>query len=142
MTPDTAGALARLIPSLLVLLAALFAVRWWARRQGGGVSREVRVLSRTGLSRGAALVAVQVGERRLLLGVTDHAVNLVTELPAEPAELDVTDLQHTQHSSAAMDAADLPASLADMQGPRMGLVDRLREKTVRSAPPRPPRVRS
>lgn len=139
MTPETAGALGRLIPSLLVLLAALFAVRWWARRQGGAVAREVRVLSRTGLSRGASLVAVQVGAQRLLLGVTDHAVNLVAELPAEPAELDVTDLQHPP---AAMDAADLSSALRGTQGPRMGPLDRLREMTVRSAPPRPPRVPS
>lgn len=139
MTPETTSALARLIPSLLVLLAALFAVRWWARRQGGVVAREVRVLSRTGLSRGASLVAVQVGAQRLLLGVTDHAVNLVAELPADAAELDVTDVQH---SSAAMDAADLSSALRGTQGPRMGLIDRLREKTVRSAPPRPPRVPS
>lgn len=139
MTPETTGALARLIPSLLVLLAALFAVRWWARRQGGAVAREVRVLNRTGLSRGASLVAVQVGAQRLLLGVTDHAVNLVAELPAEPAELDVTDLQHVP---AAMDAAGLFPAPRGTQGPRMGPLDRLREMTVRSSPPRSPRAPS
>lgn len=135
MTPETGDALARLIPSLVVLVGALLAVRWWARRQGGVVSRDVRVLSRTGLSRGAVLVTVQAGERRLLLGVTDHAVNLVTELPADPAELDVTEFPD------ATDATGTAPGHGGTQGPRMGLVDRLREMTVRSAPPRPPRAR-
>lgn len=122
-------AFGRVIPSLLVVLGALFALRWWARRHGGAPSQLVRVTSRTGLSRGAMLAVVQVGERRLLVGATDHAVNLITELPpAEPAD------------EEGSDALPPPATDAGDAGPRMGFVDRLREMTVRT-PPRPPRAR-
>lgn len=136
-------AFARLLPSLLVLGAAVVGLRWWLRRQGAPGQQLVRVVSRTGLSRGALLAVVQAGERKLLLGVTDSQINLLAELPQDAA-LDVTDFAGVSGGDggpAATDAAGLSSALRGNAGPRMGMVDRLREMTVRSAPPRPPRAR-
>lgn len=134
-------ALSRLLPSLVVLGGVLVALRWYLRRQGGGGQQLVRVLSRTGVSRGALLAVVQTGERRLLLGVTDHQINLLAELPRDAA-LDLTEQVQITESPVATDATGLAAALRGTQGPRMGFVDRLRDMTVRTTPPRPPRARS
>jgi flagellar biogenesis protein FliO len=141
---STGDLIARLLPSLVILFGALFALRWWARRQGTVGGQLVRVVSRTGLSRGAMLAVVQVGDKRLLVGATDHAVNVLTELPPEdPAEPDEAAAGLVLKSSAGRaDVNAAPRDGAQQQGPRMGLVDRLREMTVRSNPPRPPRDRS
>lgn len=140
-------ALGRLLPSLVVLGGVLVALRWYLRRQGGTGRQLVRVLSRTGLSRGALVAVVEAGERRLLLGVTDHQINLLAELPldAEFGEFGVThDLTGADvpDSPAATDAAGFASALRGTHGPRMGIVDRLRDMTVRTAPPRPPRDRT
>lgn len=137
-------ALGRLLPSLLILGAAVIGLRWWLRRQGTPGQQLVRVLSRTGLSRGALLAVVQAGDRRLLLGVTDSQINLLTELPQDAALhlTDVSGMSGGDDGTAATDAAELASALRGTVGPRMGIVDRLREMTVRSAPPRPPRART
>ena len=134
-------ALSRLLPSLVVLGGVLVALRWYLRRQGGPGNQAVRVVSRTGLSRGALLAVVDIAGGRLLLGVTDHQINLLAELPQDAAHglTELSDLHDT--TPVATDATGLASALRRTHGPRMGIVDRLREMTVRSAPPRPPRAR-
>ncbi|HEY4410249.1 MAG TPA: flagellar biosynthetic protein FliO [Acidimicrobiia bacterium] len=57
-----------------------------AGRRGPGRPRPVQIVSRHGLSRGASITVVRLGERGLVLGVTDHQVTLLTEI--DPAELE------------------------------------------------------
>jgi flagellar biogenesis protein FliO len=122
------AALARIIPTLALIVGALLLVRRWAQRGGAlGANDGVKVLSRTGLTRGSVLAIVEVAGHRYLLGASDQGVRLLTELdddamlstPAPPAP------------PRAMDRR------AIAQGPRMGLVNRLQQMTVRSHPSRP-----
>lgn len=73
----------RLFGSLALLLAVgYFAVTVSRRRQHTsrrGKARPIMVHGRLGLSRRSSLVLVTVGERDLLIGVTDTAVNVVAE---------------------------------------------------------------
>lgn len=131
--PSGLEILARLLPTLLLLLGALYAVRWYAQRNTrGSGAQPVRVVSRTGLSKGALLAIVEVGGRRLLVGVTEHGINLLSEL--EPEELDST-VYSTPVPTGELAVTDLaPRRTASTTSrPGMGLVDRLRDMTVRTS---------
>lgn len=135
--------LARLLPSLALIVGALLLLRRWSRRAGGGVrpGGGVRVLSRTGVARGAVLAVVAVGERRFLVGAGDHGVSLLGELAAadlDPREPGATELEPAVTPSAPAHATDWRAPTLDR--PWMGLVDRLRAMTVRTHLERPIRA--
>ena len=96
--------LVRVVVSLGVVLAVMAASAAVLRRSGvvgatpggrRGMRRRtlpVEVIARHGLSRASSLTVVKLGERALVLGVTEHQVTLLTEIdPAElaaPPELD------------------------------------------------------
>lgn len=134
--PGSVDALGRVLPSLALIVAGLLAVRWWARRGGARVADGVRVLARAGLSRGASVAVVQIGQRRFLLGAGEQRVSLLAELaaddglPADPASGPAVD-----HLGGATDGR--PA----FDRPRMGLMDRLRARTVRTHLEGPVRAR-
>jgi flagellar protein FliO/FliZ len=112
--------LSRLVPSLALIVGALLLVRRWAQRGSGGGNAGIRVLARAGLTRGAMVAVVEVGEQRYLVGASEHGVSLLSEVP--DSELPEELLQ-----DAAMDVP-----LPQLDRPRMGLIDRLRDMTVRT----------
>ena len=126
------AALARILPTLALIGGALLLVRRWAQRGGRvGSVDGVKILSRTGLTRGSVLAVVEVAGHRYLLGASDQGVRMLTELdPNAMTALPV-----------APPAAPLPPRAMDragiVQGPWMGLVNRLQQMTVRSHPSRP-----
>ncbi len=148
--------------ALLLLLAAFVAVPVALRRMRRATPDTVRVLARTALSRNTNVALIAVGGRRLLIGVGERGVQLLTELdPADvPGASMETTLGNDPHALSGLDGMDAAATsrtphtselLADLgggqpgtltAGPRIGLVDRLRSMTVRSTPDsgRPPRV--
>jgi flagellar protein FliO/FliZ len=76
---------------VLLSLAVVLGLLWFAARkmQGTGVVRRQRaaamtVISRQGLGGKAGLALVEVEGRRLLLGVSEHGVSLLTEIEAAP----------------------------------------------------------
>lgn len=146
--PASLDVLGRLLPSMALIVGALLLVRRWSRR--GVATRAghgLRVVARTGLTRGAVLAVVAVGGRRFLVGAGDHGVTLLGEL--DERELDGADPGGDLATSAAgviPPAASMTAAspLRAMDGrdlstnrPRMGLVDRLRALTVRTHLERP-----
>lgn len=71
----------RLVASLAIVIGLLLLVtRWGSRRFAGRADAPVRVLARQSLSRGSSVAVVAVGERMLVVGATEHAVHLLTEL--------------------------------------------------------------
>ncbi|MBL6636647.1 MAG: flagellar biosynthetic protein FliO [Ilumatobacteraceae bacterium] len=73
----------RLFGSVALLLAVGYAAVSVARRRrapsGRGKARPITVRGRLGLTRRSSIVLISVGERNLLIGVTDSAVNVVAE---------------------------------------------------------------
>lgn len=67
--------------SLLVVLGLMWGLAKVARRVPGGNrgTGTLSVLNRQQLARGAAVTVVQVGDRALILGVTDQQVSLLGE---------------------------------------------------------------
>jgi len=79
----------RVVFSLSVVLGLLWLIARVSSRRLRGSAHQglVRTLVRQPLNRGSALAVVSVGERVLVLGVTEQQVNLLTEL--DPSEVEV-----------------------------------------------------
>ncbi|HEX6515058.1 MAG TPA: flagellar biosynthetic protein FliO [Nocardioidaceae bacterium] len=87
----------RVLVSLALVLGLFWLVARYGTRRLGGSRSLVRVLGRQQLSRGSSLAVVEVGERVLVVGVSDGGVRLLTEL--EPDELPVAEKAPTQQSA-------------------------------------------
>ena len=124
--------LVRVVVSLGVVLALMAGAAAVLRRSGltgtAGAGRRglrrplpVQIVSRHGLSRGASITVVRLGDRGLVLGVTDHQVTLLTEI--DPAELEAPpDEQAAGPPAPGIGAGSLPWKVA---------IEQLRERTVR-----------
>jgi flagellar protein FliO/FliZ len=141
MDPTGLDLFGRLLPPLVLIVAALLAVRRFARGGKGHAGGGVRVLSRTGVARNSAVVVLAVGERRFLVGAGDHGVSLLSELEPDddgPDE-DPAGMTPASNDAATELAPARPAYSPDR--PWMGLINRLQHMTVRSHPDRPIRAR-
>ncbi|GBD06381.1 hypothetical protein HRbin21_00172 [bacterium HR21] len=80
--------LVRTILILLGFFAVLLAAAYWIRRWawGAAATTQLHILARIPLPPKALLYALRVGEKVLLLGVTEHAVNLLQEYTLEEWE--------------------------------------------------------
>ncbi|MEM8903278.1 MAG: flagellar biosynthetic protein FliO [Actinomycetota bacterium] len=151
----SAGALARLIVSVVVIVVALLGVKRWADRSGSRQRGGVRVLSRVPVARGAAVALVEVGRRHYLLGAGEQGVTLIDRLDGDDLEALGLDEPDDAESAAteqrrAWDGPGgveppAPGSLAYVDistggsvGPGIGPLERLRRMTLRA----PGRVRS
>lgn len=127
--------LVRVVVSLGVVLAVMAAAAAVLRRSGvvgaapvgrRGTRRRslpLEVVARHGLSRGSSLAVVRLGERALVLGVTEHQVTLLTEV--DPAEFDTTpdpDQPFAAPAGPGIGPGTLPWKVA---------LEQLRERTVR-----------
>ena len=137
--PSGFGALAQMLPALALIIGALLLVKRWAARGGRlGPVEGVKVLSRTGLTRGAVVAVVEVAGKRYLLGAGEHGVRLLTEIDSDfdlGADLGVPTVvapAPTAPRAAAMDSL----LRSSTQRPWMGLVNRLQAMTVRTDPSR------
>ena len=96
-----------------------------------GNNYSVQVLGRQSVGRNADVTVVSLGDRTLVLGVTEHNVSVVTEL--DPEEIVET---ISLPATAIPAAIALPAAPARTQAPVTvptwrDLLDNLRERTVR-----------
>jgi flagellar protein FliO/FliZ len=127
--------LVRVVVSLGVVLAVMAGAAAVLRRSGvagtTGMGRRglrrrhmpVEVIARHGLSRNSSVAVVRLGERALVLGVTEQQVSLLTEI--DPAELEAP--------------PEPPDSAAGPAGPGIGAgalpwkvaLEQLRDRTVR-----------
>ena len=88
----------RIFFSLVVLLLMVGLARHGpAARWPGAAAGALSVLARQPLTRGASVAVVRVGERALVLGVTDQNVTLLAE--AEPAAIEAA--AHPRHPRGA-----------------------------------------
>lgn len=127
---STADALLRLLPALAILLGALWAAKRVSRRSGGTST----VRNRTALTRSASLVTVEVDERLLVLGVTDHQINVVAELLSD-ADLSALTPRPDPATDTPYDATQerTPPRPASIPRPRTGLIANLRWVTSRAS---------
>ncbi len=88
-TAPTAGGLAQVTFALLIVLVAIFAVAWVARRMRGFNNRvgdAINILADIPLGQKERAVLLKVGSKQILLGVAPGRVNTLHVLD-EPLEL-------------------------------------------------------
>lgn len=113
---EPAALLARLLPAVALIVGSLLLLRRWSRH-AAPASEALRIVARSGLTRNAVVAVVAVGTRRFLVGASDSGIRLLGEL--DPV---VDDRSHGTGTD--------PVATA---GPRTGLLDRARDRTVRVA---------
>ena len=82
----TAGGIGQATLALLLVLAAIFAIAWMARKIRGRVTgggQGIEVLAQAAVGPRERVVIVRVGNTRLLLGVAPGRVSALHELPAD-----------------------------------------------------------
>lgn len=83
---STAGGIGQATLALLLVLAAIFAIAWLARKMRGrvgGGGQGIEVIAQAAVGPRERVVIVRVGATRLLLGVAPGRVNALHELPAD-----------------------------------------------------------
>jgi flagellar biosynthetic protein FliO len=140
---DDLAVLARVVASLVVVVALAVLAARFARRAGvrsGGTG--LQVVERTGLTREASVAVVEVADRALVVGVTPHGVTLLAEL--EPGVLEARRAREADAGSVprravlrpapgSLTTGERPAGTGSVLDPRTWrqAVDALRELTVR-----------
>jgi flagellar biogenesis protein FliO len=109
-----------LIPSLVIFVGGPLLI-WWLRRKKPASHSGLRVAARTALTRNSVVAIIETGDRRFLLGATDHGIQLISELDAVSPE-----------SAEQIDMDELP-ELPFRPGPRTSPLETLRAMTVRRA---------
>jgi flagellar biosynthetic protein FliO len=95
-TASTLGLFVRLILSLGVVIGLMWAAATMLKRRGlaSGPGRratrgvQVELLARRSLGRNAAITVVRVGDRSMVLGVTDHQVTKLDDVLVEEIDLE------------------------------------------------------
>jgi len=133
----------RLVLSLGVVIALMLGAAWLLRRrQGGGTVRlgggaraqRVEMLGRQPVGRNATVAIVRVGDKALVLGVTEHSVTVLTEGdvhafdPPEPVV--VGPVSRFGPFGSRAHGTVLSGSVSS-GSTRKSFVEALREKTVR-----------
>jgi flagellar protein FliO/FliZ len=136
---DDLAVLARVVASLVVVVALAVLAARFARRagvRGGGAG--LQVVERAGLSREASVAVVEVAGRALVVGVTPHGITLLTEL--EPGELEAQRALQAETAPvprrtpvSTLSTGERPAGTGSVLDPRTWrqTVEALRELTVR-----------
>jgi flagellar protein FliO/FliZ len=145
MNSSVFGLIFRLVLALAVVLGLLATIAWTARRKPGALKSlrrvgAVEVVARQQLSRTASVQVVRMGERAIVLGVTEQQVSFLTEGHISEVS-DMVDLtQRTANGPSGDSEAGRtapprsftePRSSDDPMTTRMGLIEALRERTTR-----------
>ena len=135
----------RLIFSLAIVLGLIWVLAWAARRGKGlglglGVQRgAISVRAREQVGRNTTIALLEVGDRVLLIGANEQAVEVLAEgadlITDEPEPENPSD-GDSSASSTESDTDDRTSSQADpfIRGsapPGMNLIEALRERSVR-----------
>ena len=134
----------RLILSLAVVLGMIASLVWLARRRGGGFGfsigtatpGDISVCAREQLDRNNSVALLRVGERAMLVGVSEGAVSVLAEgddlLPEpEPAPVEGTPVDL---GTVGESRDDRTSSVTGSDGPvpaGMNVIEALREWSVR-----------
>lgn len=132
----------RVVFSLAVVLGIMWALSRVVRPRGDVRGLPVDVVARTTLGKRASVAVLRVGDRGLVVGVTDHAVSLIAEvaIPESPAAaperrttLDLSDVGLLVAEPAVAEAAARGALTGSVLSPSTwrAAAAVLRDRTVR-----------
>lgn len=116
---DWVGLIVRLGLVLLVVWGGIVAMRWYSRKMNGpgGSARHLQVLESRALGPNRALHLIRLGDRAVLIGVTQERINALLEIE-DPAEV--------ERLAAEFDEPSVPRPFASMLGGLGATLMRLR----------------
>ena len=131
MTASTLGLFVRLVFSLAVVIGIMWMAAHMIRRRGlvpaaarrHGRGVQVELLARRPLGRNASIAVVRVGERSMVVGVTDHQVTKLDD--ADVAEIEEINLSKSGNTWTVPHGDAVPTS------PWKTMLDQLRDRTAR-----------
>lgn len=133
--------LVQMIPALAIFVGGPLLI-WWLKRGRPAIGGGLKVSARTALTRNSVIAVIELDDKRLLIGATDHGVTLLSELDAgapSPAHPQLLLSQNTESGHDARNMED-PVHI-EPDGPRTSPLEQLRVMTTRRVTrPRPPRV--
>jgi flagellar protein FliO/FliZ len=133
------GLIARLVVSLTVVLGLMMAAAWVLRRRGGSLVRAgkagvTEVMARQSLTKSSSVQVVRIGDRALVLGVTEQSITYLTEADADEFRAGTIDVRGATAptTDASGTQRTVPQGSATRSGStRTGFIEALREKTTR-----------
>ncbi len=132
--------LTQLIPALAIFVGGPLLI-WWLKRRRPSVGGGLRVSARTALTRNSVIAVVELDDRRLLVGATDHGVTLLSELADVPGPETQSELALAQAAGHDVRLKEDQPVPTEPNGPRTSPLEQLRVMTTRRVTrPRPPRV--
>ena len=131
--------LAQMIPALVIFVGGPLLI-WWLKRGRASAGGGLKVSARTALTRNSVIAVIETDGKRLLVGATDHGVNVLSDLgsAARPDE-------QITISDDGQEVRLMEEHLArtEPNGPRTSPLEQLRVMTTRRVTrPRAPRVHS
>ena len=123
MTASTLGMFVRLVFSLAVVIGIMWVAATMIRRRGllpvdrrrGGRGVQVELLARRPLGRNASIAVVRVGERSMVVGVTDHQVTKLDDADVDEIDLDDAGTNWTAPPGASGPATAWKAMLEQLR---------------------------
>ena len=133
--------LTQMIPALVIFVGGPLLI-WWLKRRRPTAGGGMRVSARTALTRNSVIAVVEVDDKRLLIGATDHGITLLSELEAGAPNTIQPQLPLSRTIEAGQDARTTEDPVpSEPAGPRTSPLEQLRVMTTRRVTrPRPPRV--
>jgi flagellar protein FliO/FliZ len=133
-TASTIGMFARLLFSLAIVIGLMWVAAQQLRKRGyGGIGAkrpgagvQVELLARRSMGRNSSIAVVRVGDRSMVVGVTDHQINKLDDVEIEEIDLETANWTATPA---------LPAPAGSRTGtptsPWKTMLEQMRSKTTR-----------
>jgi flagellar biogenesis protein FliO len=134
--------LGQMIPALVIFVGGPLLI-WWLKRGRPSTGAGLRVSARTALTRNSVIAVIETDGRRLLVGATDHGINLLAELDTPHETSSQLQLPLNEGAAPGLDAPlkEDTSVQTEPSGPRTSPLEQLRVMTTRRVTrPRPPRV--
>ena len=139
-TASTLGLFARLIFSLAIVIGLMWVAANQLRKRGygsvGGGRRpgagvQVELLARRSMGRNSSIVVVRVGDRSMVVGVTDHQINKLDDVDIAEIDLESANWTATPALPAPASASSSSANSGEHSSAWKTMLDQMRTRTTR-----------
>jgi flagellar protein FliO/FliZ len=138
-TASTIGMFARLLFSLAIVIGLMWIAAQQLRKRGyGGVGAkrpgagvQVELLARRSMGRNSSIAVVRVGDRSMVVGVTDHQINSLGDVDIDEIDLESATWTATPALPAPASAASTSNGAGTPTSPWKTMLEQMRSKTTR-----------
>jgi flagellar biosynthetic protein FliO len=139
-TASTLAMFARLVFSLAIVIGLMWVAANQLKKRGyggvGGTRRpgagvQVELLARRSMGRNSSIVVVRVGDRSMVVGVTDHQINNLGDIDIAEIDLESANWTATPALPAPASASSSSANSGPQPSAWKTMLDQMRNRTIR-----------